>query len=723
MREKICINDNWIFSKEGFSCKVNLPHTWNAYDGQGDEGNSYSRCKCTYSRDIAPIDAERVIIEFEGANSLCTVRVNGTLLGTHKGGYSHFRYDITGFAKQGCTITAEVDNSNFEEIYPSVADFTFFGGLYRNVNLILTGNCRFSSKDYGSDGLYVTPFKSGDEWFLGIKSLIEGKVEGAKIKYDLLDAEGNVYRSAESDISKETTYINCGTPNLWNGRKGPYLYTLNAEIILPDGTVSDNLSIKTGFRTFEIDSQKGAFLNGEHIKIRGLCRHQDREDMGNAITIKEHKEDMDIILETGANALRLAHYQQAEEFYSLCDENGILVWAEVPVISKFSQIKHPNAKRQLTELIKQNYNHPSIFAWGIENEITMSGITNVTMYNCLDELDTIVKTLDSTRYSTCAQFTMLPPDSPLNEITDILGYNHYFGWYMGKCEDLGPWLDRFAAVNPDAKLCISEYGADAVLNWQTDKPEQGDYTEEYQCVFHEKYLKEINSRENIWGSFLWNTFDFAACKRDEGGVIGRNNKGLVTYDRHTKKDAFYFYKASWSEEDTLHICGQRYVKRPIGTTDIKVYSNKAKVSLTSQGKTYTLEGETIFEFKDIPIAEGENIITAKAGKLSETIKIIGVAEPYKYYKMPSELRTYVRNWNVKENCLTLEDSIGDILESEDTKEIVHNKFGEKFDFVFKAAKPLKKVKIGSAVGLAKKVGIPEEYANMAEGYLKTFRKK
>lgn len=727
MREIININDNWIFTKDGFSCRLNLPHTWNNLDGQGDNNDGmYARMKCSYSKDLAPIEYGRVMLEFEGANSICEVKIDGTTLGVHRGGYSHFRFDITNYIRSGCTVTADVDNNDYADVYPSTADFTFWGGLYRSVNLIVTGDCHFSCRDYSSDGLYVTPFKNGDSRFLGIKALIDNPADGAVIRYTLYDAKGKVYRSAESDINKDTTVIDCGNPNLWNGRKDPYLYTLTAEIVMPDGSVSDNLTVKTGFRDFEIDAQKGAFLNGKHIKLKGLCRHQDRADMGNALTIKEHTEDMDIICETGANALRLAHYQQASEFYDLCDERGILVWAEIPMISRFSPKKHQNAKMQLLELIKQNYNHPSIFCWGIENEITIGG-AKPALQACLEELNNIVHTVDTTRYSTCAQVSMLKVDSPLNSITDILGYNHYFGWYMDSCDGLAKWFDRFYAANPDKKLCLSEYGAEAVLRWQTDNPQQGDYTEQYQCLYHEKYLKEINSRDELWGSFLWNTFDFGSCIRSEGGVKGKNNKGLVTYDRKIKKDAFYLYKATWSDEKMLHICGSRFVNRPAGTTSVKVYSNYPEVKLTAGENTYTLKGETVFDFKDVPIALGENVITAKAGKATESITIIGVEEPDESYVLPESQHSFVRNWFNDETqpgtVITLDDSLGDVLESEDTKAIVRTQFGNKLDFVFKAAGPLKRVKLRPALDLAKKVGMPDEYADLAEGYLKTLKKK
>lgn len=729
MREIININDNWVFTKDEFSTKVTLPHTWNNRDGQGEnDGITYDRCKCIYQRNIQPIKEGKVMLEFEGANSVCEVSVDGDKLGMHRGGYSHFRFDITPYARLGCTITAEVDNSNIADVYPAVADFTFYGGIYRNVNLIVTGDCRFSSRDYSSDGLYVTPFNDGNEWYLGIKSFIDNPVDGAKIVYTLLDKDGKEFCKAESDINKDTTYIKVGKPILWNGRKNPYLYTLRAEIILADGTVSDNLDVKTGFRTFTIDPQKGAFLNGEHIKLKGLCRHQDREDIGNALTPKEHEEDIEIIYETGCNALRLAHYQQDRYFYDLCDEKGILVWAEIPMISRFSAKKHQNAKMQLLELIKQNYNHPSIYCWGIANEITIGG-NNSKLESCLRELNDIAKATDSTRYTTMAQLTMLPVDSSLNNITDIIGYNHYYGWYMDSCDGIAKWLDKFYAQNPDKCMCLSEYGAEAVLKWQTETPVQGDYTEQYQCAFHERYLEEINKRDAIYGSFLWNTFDFGSAIRSEGGSKGRNNKGLVTFDRKIKKDAFYLYKANWSDEPMVYICGRRYINRPLGVTAVKVYSNQPEVTLTIGDQTATAKSDNhIFVFI-LNLTEGETKITATAGKVSDSITVMGVTEPDSSYVLPEDMHSFVRNWfndgnENDDSHFTFEDSLGDLLQSDDVKSIVHTQIGDKLDFVINPiSKPLKKVKIGSAISAAQKVGLKDDYVDLAKGFFRTIKKK
>lgn len=727
MREKVRINDGWIFEKNGEQFPVTLPHTWNAFDGQ-DGTNGYDRNQYVYKRKLSKTDAESVILEFEGVNSLCTVMIDGKTVGTHRGGYSHFRFDITEYLRNDCELSVLVDNRDAADVYPSSADFTFWGGIYRNVNLITSGKCRFSSADYSSDGVYVTPFKRGDEWKIGIRAFVDNPVPGAVVRFALSDACGSTVASLQGDIAAGAWVMDCGKVNLWQGRKSPYLYTFTAELVLPDGTVSDNIAVRTGFREYCVDADKGFYLNGEHIKLHGLCRHQDRENMGNAITEKEHREDVEIILETGANALRLAHYQQDSFFYDLCDEKGLLVWAEVPVISRFSAKKQKNAKQQLLELIKQNYNHPAIFCWGIENEITIASKDNSTLENSLKELAKLAKAVDSTRLTTCAQVSMLAADSALNRITDILGYNHYFGWYVDSCSGIEKWLDDFRAKCPDLKLCLSEYGAEAVLRWQNDNPEQGDYSEQYQCVFHEKYLQAINSRDWIWGSFLWNTFDFGVARRNEGGLRGRNNKGLVTYDRKIKKDAFYLYKASWSEEPVLHVCGSRFADRPIGTTTVKVYANLPEVTLTAGEQSFTKQGDTVFVFENVPVAPGTNVFTARAGDLCESITVNGVETPNEAYVLPESEHSFVRNWfsddeGARPGYLSLDDSLAEILANEEIKRIAVTQLGSKANLLFTpATKALKGVKAGTALKAASKLGLPDNITSMAQGFLQTVKK-
>ena len=670
MRKITKINDGWLFRTGSEKKTVNLPHCWNAADGTTRD---YIRTECVYTKRLEPSD-RNVFLLIEGANSVARVAADGRIINTHKGGYSAFVTDLTPYIKNGCELQIYVDNSDFEDVYPSTADFTFWGGIYRNVSLIETENCHFSFGDYSSEGVYATPKKSGDAWSLDIKCLIENPTENAKIRYTLLDNKGGVFAQTESEKSEIT--LGCGSPILWNGTENPYLYTLKCEIVEND-IILDNVSVKVGFRTFEIDSEKGFFLNGKHLKLKGVSRHQDRENMGNAITENEHREDLELILGLGANSIRLAHYQQNRYFYDLCDEYGVLVWAEAPVISSFSEQKQENAKQQLTELVKQNYNHPCIFCWGIENEITQNkkNAKSKALVPCMRELNALVKSLDSTRYTTCAQLSILDQKSPLNRITDILGYNHYFGWYDFSFDFLNKWLDNFHADNPKTKLCLSEYGAEGLVNLHSAAPTQGDYSEEYQCRFHEEYIKAINSRDWLWGSYVWNMFDFGASNRREGGVVGKNNKGLATYDRKIKKDSYYLYKAYWSGEPFEHICGERFKNRKAGLYDIKVYSNKSSVTLNANGKEYTQSGDKIFVFKGIEIKNGENVLSVG----EHTIKINGADETDSSYSIPAE-SSFVRNWEKKsdeeqKNYLSPESTIRELVSSADAHIMVEGKRG------------------------------------------------
>lgn len=543
MRNVIRINDGWLFALDGKTETVNLPHTWNAFDGQ-DGTNGYLRTKATYSKELPKSD-KKTFLECKGVNSKAEIRVNNELVAVHEGGYSAFRVDISDYIRHGCRVDITADNSPDESVYPTMADFTFYGGVYRDVNLIEIPDCRFSMKDYGSDGIYITPRHVGEGgWELSIKALIDNADCSHKARFTLIDAEGNEKASTVADLRPIiSAKLSVEDPILWNGRKNPYLYTVRCEIFDSSiGEVTDNIDIRTGLRDYRIDSHKGFFLNGEHLKLQGVSRHQDRENMGNAITEKQHAEDVKLILDVGANSVRLAHYQQNSYFYDLCDESGLLVWAEVPVISRFSSKRNKNAEQQLVELIKQNYNHPSIFCWGIENEITIGGSASKRLITFLKRMNKLARYLDPTRYTTCAQLCMCPVTSPLNHITDILGYNHYFGWYMGSCNEFDKWLDEWHRENPEGKLCLSEYGAEGITKYHSDSPLQGDYSEDYQALFHEHYIKAINEHDWLWGSYVWNMFDFGSASRNEGGVRGRNNKGLVTFDRKIKKDSFWLYK-------------------------------------------------------------------------------------------------------------------------------------------------------------------------------------
>ena len=717
MKKIISLNEGWVFCKQGVKENVNLPHTWNALDGQGEGDEGYYRGPCTYTK-IIPQYAGKVFLEIKGANSFCSVLVNGKKAGEHLGGYSTFRFEITDMLtspKNFLEIT--VDNTDNKKIYPGFADFTFYGGLYRDVNLIYdVPDVHFSLTDAGSKGVYVTPKMNGDVY---VKSIISNYRTGVSVKYEVLDNEGKVVASAGN---KQKLHVD--SPILWEGMKNPYLYTLKATVV-ENGKAVDEAVLRFGFRDIKFDADEGCFLNGEYIKLKGVSRHQDREKIGNALTINEHREDLEIIKDMGANSIRLAHYQQSGDFYDLCDEMGFLVWAEIPVISRFQKKAQENAINQLEELIKQNMHHPSIFTWGVQNEITITSESD-ELISGIRELNNYAKLLDSSRPTTQAQFTMCSPESNLNKITDILAYNHYFGWYMKTCNGLDEWLESFRKANPKLKMGISEYGAEGVLGYFNDNPSQGDYSEGYQALYHEHYVKTINANKWIWGSYVWNMFDFGSAVRNEGGVKGRNNKGLVTFDRKQKKDAFYLYKAFWSDDKFVHLVGDRYPLRTIGEREFRVYSNCDKVTLKVNSKQKTVTAKGVFIFDSMEIKEGENKVTITAGDIKQSYTFTGVTEYPREYSLPEGATSMVRNWFVERDdesnpdCYSLDDKIGDLLQSEEILGMVKGGAGKLLQSPLMAL--IKPFTLRQLLDLPI-ITLDPSMIEMVEDFLKTIKKK
>ena len=717
---KININKDWEFEKEGVKSDVSLPHTWNGIDGQNGE-NGYYQGKCVYRKTLGKTDGI-CYIEFNGVNSVAEVFINGIPVGTHKGGYSMFRFRIDEYlVKAKNLLEVYVDNTIVPDVFPTSADFTFYGGIYRDVNLICVGKTHFSLDDGSRDGISAVPRKEGDVWKLDIKASVTGACDDCVCVYELKNADGETVAKTTRPSDKPDASLTIETPHLWNGVKDPYLYSLVCSVVR-NAKTEDERTVNVGFREIVFTSDKGCFLNGEHIKLKGVSRHQDREKIGNALTLKEHAEDIDLILEVGANSVRLAHYQQAEEFYTLCDEKGLLVWAEVPVITIYSKARQQNAEEQLTSLIKQNINHPCIFCWGIQNEITLSGERNKKLIEGLRRLNDLAHTLDPSRVTTCAQVAMAKPDSQLNRLTDILGYNHYFGWYMQTVYALDKWLDDFHALNPDAKLCLSEYGAEAVIGYYSENPVQGDYSEGYQAIYHEHYIDAVNAREWMWGSYVWNMFDFGSAARNEGGVRGRNNKGLVTIDRKIRKDAFYLYKANWSDEKFVHITAKRYPQRLVGTTKIKVYSNLSEVTLKTEGYEKTLKADRVFVFDDVPVKAGENKIVATAGKYSDEISVNGTDALPASYALGEGVPTLVRNWfgtdgSFKEDCLSVNDRVGTLLDNKEAQGMLRLAAGNTVNKWY--VKLLRPFKVKTLIRIA---GIDPQMADIINGFLQTIKK-
>lgn len=676
MRKQIYFNRKWAFSKNvstipsSFPDKwdfVNLPHTWNNIDGQ-DGGNDYYRGACCYVKQLDKAElpeADLYYLEFCGANSSADVYVNGKKLARHDGGYSTWRVNITESLQEKNLIAVIVDNSENDYVYPQMADFTFYGGLYRDVSILAVSKAHFDLDYYGGAGITVTPQLQENESSATVE--VEVFLTGAEAQHSLcirlLDACGNI--AVESRGAAADTKVTLSLPDvhLWNGRKDPYLYT--AEALLLDGeTTVDNICTRFGCRTFAIDPEKGFILNGESYPLRGVSRHQDRWGLGNALLPEHHKEDMDLICEMGANTIRLAHYQHDQYFYDLCDERGLVVWAEIPYISKHLIKGKENTISQMKELVIQNYNHPSIVVWGLSNEISMSAADSEDMVENHRLLNDLVHELDKTRLTTIACVSMCDIHDPYIQIPDVVSYNHYFGWYGGDTSMNGPWFDRFHAEFPDIPIGISEYGCEA-LNWHTSNPVQGDYTEEYQAYYHEELIKQIAERPYLWATHVWNMFDFGADARNEGGENGQNHKGLVTFDRKYRKDSFYAYKAWLSDEPFVHICGKRYVERTEDVTKVTVYSNQPAVELFANSRSLgRQEGSKLFFYFDVP-NEGITKLTAVAGECKDESTIRKVDKFNEAYRLRE--KGAILNWfdiTAPEGYFSLNDKIDDILQSE-----------------------------------------------------------
>ncbi len=662
MRNILNINDEWIFSKPGCEAEtVCLPHSWNNIDGQ-DGGNDYFRGTCRYTKTIAKSElpeGDRVYLEICGANSSATVYVNGKEVAQHDGGYSTWRVDITEALEEENTIDIDVDNAPNDSVYPQMADFTFYGGLYRDVNLVCVSESHFDLDFYGTPGIKVTPEIEGKDAEIEIEVFLTNKKEGQKIRYTVLDKEGNVVAEKISDDDEEELEIK--NVHRWHGRKDPYLYTAKAELL--DGeTVLDNVSARFGCRTFEIDPENGFILNGEEYPLRGVSRHQDRWGLGNALKPEHHKEDMDLIYEMGATTIRLAHYQHNQYFYDLCDEYGMVVWVEIPYISKHLPDGRANTISQMKELIVQNYNHPSIVVWGLSNEISMSGEDDdlIENHKILNEL---CHDWDETRKTVVACVSMCSMDAKYNKIPDVVSYNHYFGWYGGDTTMNGPWFDEFHAKYPNIPIGCSEYGCEA-LNWHTSNPTQGDYTEEYQAYYHEELIKQLFTRKYMWATHVWNMFDFGADARNEGGENGQNHKGLITFDRSYKKDSFYAYKAWLSDDPFVHLCGKRYVDRVEDVTKVTVYSNLPEVELFANGVSLgKKESPEHFFYFDVPNV-GETELVAVAGEFKDEGKIRKVDTMNEDYVLKE--KGAVLNWfdiDAPEGRLSLNSKMSEIMET------------------------------------------------------------
>ena len=620
---------------------VQLPHSWNALDVTSG-ADHYHRGIGNYTKKVsipAEWEGKRVFIKFEGANSICDFFLNGKFVGEHRGGYTAFVYDITDRLRYGQDneLWARVNNSEQLDVMPLVGDFNIGGGLYRDVYFIITDKACISPEDHASPGVYFSQRnvtgKSADIGLRVMLSNTDGKDRDLVVRMSVKDGtktvvtkEKKVRLASGTRLTEETIGFSIKNPHLWNSRQDPFIYDATVSL-LEGGKEIDSVRQPLGLRHFRFDPDEGFFLNGRHLRLRGVCRHQERSEIGNALRPEHHEEDARLMSEMGVNALRGSHYPHATYFYDLMDKYGIVTWAEIPFVGPGGYADKgfvdkesfkENGRTQLTELILQQYNHPGICVWGLFNELKSQG-DNPLEY--IKELNALAHELDPYRPTTAASNQY---GDPMNEVTDEIGFNRYDGWYGSSPKTLATFLDKYHEEFPQAKLSISEYGAGASIYHQQDSLKQPVPTsywhpENWQTFYHIENWKIINERPFVWGSFIWNMFDFGAANRTEGDRPGINDKGLVTRDRKIRKDAFYFYKANWNEEPMVHIEGKRNTLRQRQRTEVIVFTNTSGVTLNVNGRdvgTMTPDEYHICRFP-VTLDKGVNVITAVAEGLKD----------------------------------------------------------------------------------------------------------
>lgn len=581
MRKSILLMKEWSFTRLSKSIlipeeanehnteMVSLPHVWNK-----EKPEELGCCLYTKHFTVNKNSEKNYFIAFDAVGGVARVFLNGGFLGEHRGGYSRFCYSMNEFIKDGDNCLQVIaDNTRYEDVNPLIGDFSYFGGIYRDVNLIETEYVYIDPSYYGTSGIDINA-KADGTIQIAVNVAADNKVD---LVCKILNQDDVWVAGKEQKANLNQLELKVENPILWQGKENPYMYRCIVELRI-ENEIYDSVELPFGFRNIEMKPESGFYLNGEHIKLHGVAKHQDFEGKACGTGAAEQKKDMELIEEIGANAVRLSHYQHPAYTYDLCDKMGFIVWAEIPMLAMpdGNEAIVENAKEQLKELILQNKHHPSICFWGVQNEIAMRGESQFT-YNHVEKLNRIVKSLDPTRLSAGANLYSVKNDSPLNFINDAVGYNIYFGWYYGKLTDYEGFLNKFHEENPNVSLGISEYGVDCNTKFHSEEPECKDYSEEFQCVYHETAYGAFEKDTKLWGSFVWNMFDFSSAIRDEGGVKARNCKGLVTYDREVRKDSFYYYKASWSDDKFVHINGRRFVNRCGDTTTITVYSNEEQV--------------------------------------------------------------------------------------------------------------------------------------------------
>lgn len=691
---------------------VAIPHTWNAIDGQ-DGGNDYYRGVGTYEKKLnrPHYDPTKqvVYLEFQGVNSSAEVLLNGQHVISHDGGYSTFRADVTSFLQEENVLTVQVDNAPNDHVYPQKADFTFYGGIYRDVNLVIASKDHFELDYYGMPGLQITPHVQEDgsaevtvEGYIYLaeddakEAVIDGvdaekasreckgetRLQDYEVRLSILNAAGEVVATEDvplqafsvddpyfgaiadagwleskgkdagkkaempDDFAHTAQYKAAYTfvikePHLWSGTVDPYLYNAKATLRFRGETL-DEVRHSFGVREFSVDPKKGFFLNGRPYPLHGVSRHQDYKGIGNAISREQHEQDMQLIEELGANTIRLAHYQHDQYFYDLCDKKGMIVWAEIPYISEHLPNGRANTITQMRELILQNYNHASIVTWGLSNEITISTKNKADMIDNHRVLNALCHQMDATRPTTLACYAMCNPFARVVHLSDLVSYNLYLGWYVPGFFLNDLFFVIFHARYPKRCLGYSEYGAEGMPNLHSEHPRRGDHTEEYQAKYHEYMIRCFARHPWLWATHVWNMFDFAADARDQGGEPGMNHKGLITFDRETKKDSFYLYKAYWNSDPMVHIASKRFAERKKRTITVKVYSNQPEVTFyCNDEKVATVRADHVFTCK-VKLRDGENEIRAVAGECEDRATFVRTDTP-RSYKL-SKKRSQSSNW-------------------------------------------------------------------------------
>lgn len=640
VRERLPLNKGWDFHfaydvrRDALKEKVDLPHTWNRADEVTAVKMDYKRDAGIYEKKLdvkKEWREKRLFLFFEGTNSTAQVFVNQHLLGEHTGGYTAFCLEITDAVKYGeeNLLTVEVNNAYNRHVLPLSGDFNIYGGIHRPVSLLVTDKNCITPLDFASPGVYLSQKNvSGSSAEVEVLTKLSLSSPGypLSVKTSILDAQQKIIAEKVTLLTKAADSVKqnivISKPHLWDAKTDPYLYQAKVQLI-QDKKVIDEIIQPLGLRYYHVDPEKGFFLNGRYLDLYGVCRHQDVADRGSALSEADHEKDMGLIKEIGANALRLTHYPHSEYFYDLCDQNGLVVWTEIPFVGPGGYtgpgyIKSPaleqHAKEKMRELIRQNYNHPSIIFWGLFNELKLDYDDPVPF---LKELNAVAKQEDPSRLTTCASFGSEPT---FNEVSDVIAWNKYFGWYGGKPEEMGKWTDMMHQKFPEKPIAISEYGAGASIHHHQEILEapqaSGNFhPEEWQTYYHEKNWEILKARPYLWGKFIWVLADFGSSIRNEGDTPGINDKGLVTYDRKTKKDAFYFYKANWNPEPMLYITERRNQQRTKSITSVKVYTTAPYAELTVNGKLIGKKAKdemNTIRWEGVKLSEGVNKIQVKS---------------------------------------------------------------------------------------------------------------